>query len=449
MYNEKNEGFSVRDIILQVLFVALFVFILVWLFPTKSYLHDLVDPLYNSKSSEKDNFAENINMMKEAGKSYFTNSRLPQKVGDTVTLTLTEMLEKKLVLPFTDKDGKQCDTSASYVMVTKMDEEYVMKVNLKCAAREDYIIEHMGCYDYCDTAICEKEEKPVVNKPVVNKPKTPTKPTDPKPTDPKPTDPKPIDPKPIDPKPTDPTPIDPKPTDPKPTDPIKTTYYEYLKETSDVWTKDYNWVTSYTKSDTVKLWDVKVEYDQKSTEKTKSYSSDYWTVGYITPPTKSYNYTLEINNIPYNAINLKISNVGIFNTSNELSNYLNSRYNGNLKMKGVNSSYVASNPSIKFENMLCSYNYNYHFDASARELTLFFSNISTTNTSPNVDGRYFTGIKFKISWDEVTYDTKTTSKTLYRVENLTKGSKDVKVSTSGNDTSLLNAGYKITKSWTE
>ena len=38
MYEERRESFSVRDLILQVLFIVLFVFILIWLFPTKDYM---------------------------------------------------------------------------------------------------------------------------------------------------------------------------------------------------------------------------------------------------------------------------------------------------------------------------------------------------------------------------------------------------------------------------
>ena len=40
MYNE-NSNFSIKNLIVQFLFVALFVFILIWLFPLKSDLNKL------------------------------------------------------------------------------------------------------------------------------------------------------------------------------------------------------------------------------------------------------------------------------------------------------------------------------------------------------------------------------------------------------------------------
>lgn len=174
MYEER-ERFSFKDVILQIILVVLFVFLLLWLFPTKGYVDKKVDsslqPLYNQI------FSQNVNSMKEAAISYFTTSRLPKNKGDKVSLTLSEMLDKKLLIPFLDSNSKQCDLTESYVEMTKMDDEYILKVNLSCSDNSDYILVHLGCYSYCETGLCEKKEtvtqttttsKPVV-KPMVTK----------------------------------------------------------------------------------------------------------------------------------------------------------------------------------------------------------------------------------------------------------------------------------------
>ena len=190
MYNE-NSNFSVKNVIVQFLFIALFVFILIWLFPLKSDLKNL-------KTTSSDDsaysvlldriFNENIIAMKDAAKSYYTVERLPQNVGDKVKMTLGEMLEKKIILPFKDKNGKTCDLEASYVEVTKYDTEYLMKVNLKCGDEENYLLVYMGCYDYCSTTVCEKNKAdvkaPVVYSARANKP-VPTK-SNPTPSNPTP-----------------------------------------------------------------------------------------------------------------------------------------------------------------------------------------------------------------------------------------------------------------------
>lgn len=147
MYNERNEGFSIREVILKVLFFALFIIILVLLFPTRCSLNtNDVDKIFN----------ENIKTMKDAGISYFTLQRMPTLEGESKELTLGEMLEQKLLLEFKDSNNNSCSLTESYVKVTKDKEEYVMRINLKCTDKEDYIIVHLGCYDYCEGLLCEK-----------------------------------------------------------------------------------------------------------------------------------------------------------------------------------------------------------------------------------------------------------------------------------------------------
>ncbi len=104
-------------------------------------------------------FNDNLDNIKEAAISYFTNERLPQEVGDTVKITLRDMINKRLVRTIYDASANACDGGKSYVEVTKEADEYVMKIFLSCSDIEDYIIVHLGCYDYCDKDVCEKKEE--------------------------------------------------------------------------------------------------------------------------------------------------------------------------------------------------------------------------------------------------------------------------------------------------
>jgi len=53
MYTNDSK-FSFRDIILQFLFVALFVFILIWLFPTKNYVNEAKSELLENNTDSQD-----------------------------------------------------------------------------------------------------------------------------------------------------------------------------------------------------------------------------------------------------------------------------------------------------------------------------------------------------------------------------------------------------------
>ena len=56
-------------------------------------------------------------------------------------------------------------------VLPEYEDEFVMKVNLKCSDQENYLLVYMGCYDYCQTAICEKN-KADIKTPVLYSAKT-------------------------------------------------------------------------------------------------------------------------------------------------------------------------------------------------------------------------------------------------------------------------------------
>ena len=154
---ENGRSYFFRDLIVKILLVLLFVFLLMWLFPMPD-----MNPLYDKI------YTQNMTSMTDAAKSYFTVSRLPQKEGETKKLTLEDMINNKMIIEFTDSEGKKCNVKESYVEVTKKNGEYIFKTNLVCGSQSDYVIEYFGCYDVCEDGKCEVEvtEKPTETKKV-------------------------------------------------------------------------------------------------------------------------------------------------------------------------------------------------------------------------------------------------------------------------------------------
>ncbi len=152
MYEENRSGFPVKKVILAILVLVVIFFILMWLFPTKGYLNN------NSESaSVTKTFSENIELIKDAAMGYYTDERLPQNTGDTEKMTLNDMIDKHLITEPVDSNNERCDLEKSYVEVTKEETEYLMKINLSCNDKTDYIRAHMGSYTYCVGDICEKK----------------------------------------------------------------------------------------------------------------------------------------------------------------------------------------------------------------------------------------------------------------------------------------------------
>ena len=147
--NNKN-GFSILDLLVKIIFAALLIFIIVWLFQKKMPKINL-DPLYSNI------YRENVKYMQDAGENYFTDDKMPTEVGETRKLTLEEMEKMNLVIPFVDKDGKSCDVKNSYVTITKLDEGYELKTVLVCGKESNYVIKALGCHTYCPNNNCEKQ----------------------------------------------------------------------------------------------------------------------------------------------------------------------------------------------------------------------------------------------------------------------------------------------------
>ena len=149
--NESKKGFSIIDLIVKIIFAALFIFILIWLFNKK---------MPNMKPVYSGIFRENIKYMQDAGEAYFTDDKMPTVEGESVRLTLEEMEKMNIVIPFTDKDGNTCDKTASYVSVTKLEGEdgYELKTNLVCGDESNYVIKKLGCHNYCpNNGNCNKK----------------------------------------------------------------------------------------------------------------------------------------------------------------------------------------------------------------------------------------------------------------------------------------------------
>ncbi len=153
---EENRRFSWTGLFIKIIIVVIFILFTIWLLSlsTKNATKGLSDSL-NVLTDQI--FSDNISKMKEVGKEYFTTERLPEKVGDVKTLSLQKMYDSKLLLELKDKNGKACSAKNSYVSVEKLETEYQMKVYLECGDEADYVVTIMGCYNYCNTDICEKK----------------------------------------------------------------------------------------------------------------------------------------------------------------------------------------------------------------------------------------------------------------------------------------------------
>lgn len=160
MYEDDSKNVSIKGIVVKILLIILVICILMWIFPTKKDLENNlsninynngtnvnIDPLLNTI------FGENLRVMQNAGRAYYYSATLPKNVGDSSNITLQELINKKMLIEFKDKNGNSCNTTASYVQLTKTGtNKYEMKTYLQCNGEENYIIDNLGCTDLCPNA---------------------------------------------------------------------------------------------------------------------------------------------------------------------------------------------------------------------------------------------------------------------------------------------------------
>ena len=143
MYESKET--SIRGIVVTILLIILVICVLIWIFPTKKD----VKGISTNDTLLSEVYGRNLRILQNAGRSYYYSATLPKNVGDSTSITLNDLVEKKMLLDLKDKNGKLCDKKASYVQLTKKSSsEYEMKSYLSCGKEADYLLATLGCANF-------------------------------------------------------------------------------------------------------------------------------------------------------------------------------------------------------------------------------------------------------------------------------------------------------------
>lgn len=86
----------------------------------------------------KDTLQENLKILDEVAKNYFTEDILPSKAGDTVKVSVTHLIDTKAIEELKDDKGVSCNYDKSFIQITRLDSEYQIKSYLDCNGNTDY-----------------------------------------------------------------------------------------------------------------------------------------------------------------------------------------------------------------------------------------------------------------------------------------------------------------------
>lgn len=128
MYNEKRIEFDWKGFLLKLAFLIIVVILIVKLLPINNQ---------NKTKELSTEFKENIITLKEKGAGYFTEDKLPTKVGEAAKVSLDDLIKVGVIKTLTDKSGKECNNKSSYIKAIKNSNDYELEVHLVCGKEKD------------------------------------------------------------------------------------------------------------------------------------------------------------------------------------------------------------------------------------------------------------------------------------------------------------------------
>ncbi len=125
---EKEYKISWLKVMVFLIILVLIIGSIVWFFTRK-------------KDSNIKNYNEDMLALKDIGTDYFSIDKLPKEIGESAEINLDYLTKNKLLNNNLEKNLSSCDEKESYIRVTKTnDNEYLMRINLTCDKKSDYII---------------------------------------------------------------------------------------------------------------------------------------------------------------------------------------------------------------------------------------------------------------------------------------------------------------------
>ena len=112
----------------------------------------------NKGNDEPISLSEQLDALQNATLNYLTKDNLPTELNASKTIRLKYLISKNLIEEIKDSEGNTCDENTSYSEVTKLANNYAVKLTLSCGDNSEYRIIYVGCFENCEGGICLGEE---------------------------------------------------------------------------------------------------------------------------------------------------------------------------------------------------------------------------------------------------------------------------------------------------
>ena len=150
MENEKRINWL--SLFIKIIIVFIFALIIIW----------LVSKIINNNKLS-DTFKNNINNMEKVSVDYFKTIDLLLEKGQSIKITLEELIEKELIISINNENENKCKLKDSYSEITREKDKYIVKTTLKCGKEKDTISSDFALKDCrnCNQEENKKEEEKI------------------------------------------------------------------------------------------------------------------------------------------------------------------------------------------------------------------------------------------------------------------------------------------------
>ena len=321
---ESEKRINWLSLFIKVVIIFIFVLIIIWL---------VSKIIVRTKLSET--FTNNIKNMEKVSLEYFKTVDLPLEKGDSLKITLEEMIDKSLIVSVGSDSENNCNTEKSYSKITREKSKYVVETTLICGKEKDTIktdFSLKNCKN-CSQGANNNSDK---NENTSEKENISTNSNN--------------------------------------TNANGITYYEHVKETT-TYTK---WVRGSLTGDNI---ENKAEYygvDYKT----------YYTLGAISSDKKSITYTLKLKHVPNDKYLFTTIDEVVHYTSSDENNYLNEK---NILLHKGNK---INTPTENISNYsLGESNFTYKISPYYREGSFYIRITITLNNTDGVSTYYDTKLQ--------------------------------------------------------
>ena len=138
MYESKKEKFDWKGLVVKILIILAVLILFLMIFPLGS----------KKKDNYSNGFKDNLTKLKDVGGSYFDKDNLPSEVGDSIKVSLKDLINNKKI--DTLKVGKTtCNEDDSYIKIVKKSKGYELETTLICGDEKNTSYSYLGCIDNC------------------------------------------------------------------------------------------------------------------------------------------------------------------------------------------------------------------------------------------------------------------------------------------------------------